>query len=66
MSIQYVPQVGEIYVDGVYIGYRSPATGEFVGVNGNTIVSDTPCADNNIQIINDIAQMINGEWQFIP
>jgi hypothetical protein len=30
------------------------------------LVSDNPCPDNNIQIIDDIAQMIDGEWQFIP
>jgi len=54
--IQYTPQVGEIYVEGVYIGYRDPATGEFQGVNGNTIVSDTPCADNPL-VINELTNI---------
>jgi len=65
--IQYIPQVGEIYVEGVYIGYRDPATGEFQGVNGNTIVSDTPCADNKLIInkVTNIATQNNKTGSFL-
>ena len=74
MSINYVPKVGEIYIEGVYIGYRDPNTGVFTGVNGNTLIADKQIIDGacvtipagfEVQIIDGEYQKINGVYQLI-
>jgi hypothetical protein len=52
------PRLGDIYNDALLIGNRDLLTGEFTpdaGTPTAELVSDTPCADNNLILVDGIA-----------